>query len=117
MGMNYYLQSHPCPTCKHSGVRLHIGKSSVGWPFTFQSHRKMQAYNQPSRPSINSYEDIEHYVLDLNYIITNEDHDMIKLQEFKKLVDEHQQECMFDDKNNDYYTDRFGYLWCTMEFS
>ena len=36
MGTNYYVKRDPCPHCGRSDDRLHIGKSSFGWTFTFQ---------------------------------------------------------------------------------
>lgn len=39
MGTNYYLHRDICPTCKHAKERIHIGKSSYGWTFTFQGFR------------------------------------------------------------------------------
>lgn len=42
MGTNYYLElrENPCPTCGRDTSRdLHIGKSSVGWVFTWRGYR------------------------------------------------------------------------------
>jgi len=38
MGTNYYLESDICPTCGHTGKRLHIGKSNAGWTFALHVH-------------------------------------------------------------------------------
>jgi hypothetical protein len=44
MGTNYYWEPinvpPPCPTCGHAPPheRLHVGKSSAGWTFTFQAY-------------------------------------------------------------------------------
>ena len=38
MGTNYYLHLDTCPTCKHAKERIHIGKSSWGWTFTFKAY-------------------------------------------------------------------------------
>ena len=35
MGTNYYIRSKPCECCGRGGEPLHIGKSSVGWKFSF----------------------------------------------------------------------------------
>lgn len=48
MGTNYYLRRNVCETCKHVGEELHIGKSSMGWTFSFQAL---------SEPFIHSEED------------------------------------------------------------
>jgi len=38
MGTNYYLTRDTCPMCGHSDTRLHIGKSSGGWTFSFRGY-------------------------------------------------------------------------------
>lgn len=40
MGTNYYLHTDVCKHCKRSADRVHIGKSSSGWPFLFRGYRK-----------------------------------------------------------------------------
>ncbi len=35
MGVNYYLRQPPCPCCQQQEEGAHIGKSSLGWRFTF----------------------------------------------------------------------------------
>lgn len=37
MGTNYYWRKQPCSTCAHSTGSWHIGKSSIGWTFSFQA--------------------------------------------------------------------------------
>jgi len=36
MGTNYYAKKEPCPTCGHAPESIHLGKSSMGWQFSFQ---------------------------------------------------------------------------------
>lgn len=36
MGTNYYLKTEKCETCGHKEEGLHLGKSSMGWQFSFQ---------------------------------------------------------------------------------
>lgn len=36
MGTNYYVRNKKCETCEHTPVDIHLGKSSMGWVFTFQ---------------------------------------------------------------------------------
>ena len=35
MGTNYYYIEDPCPHCNRGENKIHIGKSSVGWTFSF----------------------------------------------------------------------------------
>ena len=37
MGTNYYLRLNACSKCGHSDAEVHIGKSSMGWTFTFHA--------------------------------------------------------------------------------
>lgn len=34
--MNYYTATKKCPTCEHKPEGIHLGKSSMGWQFSFQ---------------------------------------------------------------------------------
>jgi hypothetical protein len=54
MGTNYYLMVNVCPTCKHPENQYHIGKSSMGWSFTFQA---LKGYESPTGAPINSAKD------------------------------------------------------------
>lgn len=38
MGTNYYIKTKKCPTCGHKEEGTHLGKSSMGWQFTFQAN-------------------------------------------------------------------------------
>jgi hypothetical protein len=35
MGTNYYHRRDVCPTCQRAAEEVHIGKSSMGWTFSF----------------------------------------------------------------------------------
>jgi hypothetical protein len=45
MGTNYYYDINKCPTC-HRSEKLHIGKSSVGWKFNFQSEKGIRSWDE-----------------------------------------------------------------------
>lgn len=36
MGTNYYTKTKKCPHCGHKPEGIHLGKSSMGWQFSFQ---------------------------------------------------------------------------------
>ena len=40
MGTNYYLRTDVCPHCNRERERVHVGKSSFGWPFLFRGYRE-----------------------------------------------------------------------------
>jgi hypothetical protein len=40
MGTNYYLRTDVCAHCSRERERIHVGKSSAGWPFLFRGYRK-----------------------------------------------------------------------------
>ena len=38
MGTNYYARVDICSSCNKPDSEIHIGKSSMGWPFAFRSY-------------------------------------------------------------------------------
>ena len=38
MGTNYYVATNHCECCNRYDEEYHIGKSSLGWAFTFQGY-------------------------------------------------------------------------------
>ena len=36
MGTNYYVKTDRCKSCGHKEEGVHLGKSSIGWIFSFQ---------------------------------------------------------------------------------
>jgi hypothetical protein len=55
MGTNYYLHTDVCPHCKRERERIHVGKSSAGWPFLFRGYRKWPPDGMPY-PITSAYE-------------------------------------------------------------
>ena len=45
MGTNYYLQISVCKYCGRPEETLHIGKSSMGWKFSFRIYRDEKINN------------------------------------------------------------------------
>jgi hypothetical protein len=39
VGTNYYVVKNKCECCKRFDEEYHIGKSSVGWAFSFQGYK------------------------------------------------------------------------------
>lgn len=47
MGTNYYALENPCSECgKPKDGRLHLGKSSAGWKFTFRKQDEYSNFQQ-----------------------------------------------------------------------
>jgi len=47
MGTNYYALENPCSECgKPKDGRLHLGKSSAGWKFSFRKQDKYNNFEQ-----------------------------------------------------------------------
>ena len=47
MGTNYYHvdDRNVCPTCGVGETHTHIGKSSLGWTFSFRGHEQIRSYS------------------------------------------------------------------------
>ena len=48
MGTNYYVATNHCECCKRYDEEFHIGKSSMGWAFTFRGYPtfKLESWKQ-----------------------------------------------------------------------
>jgi hypothetical protein len=55
MGTNYYLRTDVCTHCNRERERIHIGKSSAGWPFLFRGYRRWPPDGVP-HPLTSAYE-------------------------------------------------------------
>ena len=95
MGTNYYAVRNK-PSVEDP---IHIGKSSFGWKFNFQSHN--EPYHYP--PIVwNTYDQVcewlHKYTVESNdYIILNEYDEVISFDEFIQKVEEKQKENNPDD--------------------
>ena len=102
MGTNYYAVRNR-PSVQEP---IHIGKSSIGWLFSFQSQN--DTWNDP--PVVwNTYNQVKEwlkkYTVDSQeYVIMDEYDSIITYDEFVKLVDEKQK-----DKHNLDNPDNFTY--------
>ena len=79
MGTNYYVQTEPCPTaCEHCSAseRIHLGKTSVGWRFSFQA--------QPDWGPLNGF--IEWMKLAMSGFITDQYGDAHTLGDLLRLI-------------------------------
>ena len=117
MGTNYYAVRNR-PTTNDP---IHIGKSSIGWMFNFQSQNL--PYNNP--PVIwNSYRQVyewlKKYTVDsTDYVIMDEYDEILSLDEFCKIVNEKQSDefCYSNPDNFSYCRNVDGYRFSDREFS
>lgn len=125
MGMNYYLLEDICECCHRERRKLHIGKSSFGWTFSFHGFR-----NEWDQPNIKSWADWKEYLklrIDGTCAIVDEDGEFIALDTFFYLVEskknnllnhtircrvthpEHaERDCWLDDEGNSFSAGEFS---------
>ena len=77
MGTNYYLHIGPCGECGRPKEVIHIGKSSMGWTFSFHGTEE-----------IRSYQDWIKFIEKTGGIIRDEYNEVMSLEEFKEWVKE-----------------------------
>lgn len=77
MGTNFYYSYNRCECCGRED-RLHIGKSSAGWTFSFQAHQE---------PSIRSYTDWLDFFMRRDGIILDEYGRNYTVEGFREVVE------------------------------
>lgn len=112
MGTNYYAVRNR-PTVEDP---IHIGKSSAGWKFSFQSHN--EKYHEP--PIVwNTYDQVYEWLYKQtvesdNYVILNEYDEIVSFDDLIKLIEEKQEEDNPDDFT--YARNVNGYRFSDHEF-
>lgn len=112
MGTNYYAVRNR-PTVDGP---IHIGKSSIGWKFNFQSHN--DTWNEP--PIVwNTYDQVYEWlykntVESDKYVIINEYDEIVSFEDFIALVERKQSENNPD--NFRYSRNVNGYRFTDSEF-
>ena len=118
MGTNYYAVRNR-PTVEPP---IHIGKSSAGWLFNFQSQN--ERYGEPII-IWNTYEQVKgwlrkHVVLDKDFVIMNEYDEIVSFDDFFEMVDEKQknEQALKNKDNFSYHTRNVnGYRFTDEDFS
>ena len=116
MGTNYFA----CRNRPTTDEPIHIGKSSYGWLFLFQSHN--DPWNEP--PVIwNTYTQVlnwlhENTVEKQDYVIMDEYDRIISFDDFKKMVDDIQADSEFqkNEKNFKHSRNVDGYRFTDDDF-
>jgi len=124
MGTNYYIQTSEakaCPQCGYvtEGTRIHIGKSSAGWEFSFHA-----------TPALRSWKSWKQYLLEhqRNNEIVNEYGMVFTIGEFANIVEKrwHQSDLRNATKESrdsegqnkpGYFLDNQGHSFSEGEFS
>lgn len=84
MGTNYYLRKNICACCDRYD-KLHIGKSSSGWSFSFRGYRKQ--YDDDDIEEIKSFSDWKEQFKVEGVKIFNEYGDEVTLQYLFELIE------------------------------
>ena len=117
MGTNYYAVKNR-PTVEEP---IHIGKSSIGWLFHFQTHN--ESWREP--PVVwNTFNQLKEWlnkytVESDDYVIIDEYDEIITLDEFLKLVDRKQNDeyCLSNSDNFSNARNVDGYRFSDVNFS
>lgn len=91
MGTNYYFNEDVCPHCNRPANVVHIGKSSMGWKFSFRGYFGLSCpFGRES--DIRSFADWKEIFQNLDGRITNEYGEEISVEDFCKMVESKQTE-------------------------
>jgi hypothetical protein len=89
MGTNYYVAKNLCECCDRYDREYHIGKSSMGWAFTFQGYK----YD-----NLTTWKLWKEYLKD--QIIKDEYGDTISYEEFVEMVETYKSPNYINSQNN-----------------
>lgn len=114
MGTNFYWhkEGERCPTCgRHDDEELHIGKSSVGWEFSFRGYPEL---------GLTSWAAWKNKLQEDGGKIVSEYGNALSLEEFRKKVEDRQhpsglRNSVHTDPTG--WKDAFGYGFHEREFS
>ena len=109
MGTNYYLQKDYCKSCKRY-ERIHIGKSSYGWTFSFRGYSPENYSSEIIKECKTSFDRIISYKHWLGFIkeskfkIIDEYGGKVTVKHFKELV-------ISKDKMNNHAKESYKNAW------
>ena len=127
MGTNYYLEFNVCEHCGKPEEVKHLGKSSMGWTFSFQGFRN--EYEQPDIICEADWRKTIGEALTAGGRIVDEYGDIIKEEDFWKLVESKRKEernhttyCRAEPRHQDHgwntcWLDELGNSFSEGEFS
>ena len=71
MGTNYYLLTEACAHCKRGDEKIHLGKCSAGWSFSFRGYRKHKDWLPEGIEKVESIEEWRQLVNTPNSIVVD----------------------------------------------
>ncbi len=83
MGTNYYAEQNCCETCGRGANRLHIGKSSAGWSFSFHAIDEWDSWDDLP---VSSYQQWLNWLTRSGVRIVDEYGQKVTLTEFRIMV-------------------------------
>lgn len=124
MGTNYYVVKNCCEHCNRYDEEYHIGKSSMGWAFSFQGYRpeRLVSWKQwkeflKNQIIMDEYGERVDYDWFVRYIETEKSPDHVRTDGRKNLIHNHEGRKK-DWFNPEYdWDDEDGYSFCSREFS
>lgn len=88
MGTNYYLMTDACAHCKRGDEKIHLGKCSAGWAFSFRGYRKHKDWLPEGIEKVESLEEWRQLVNTPNTIVVDEYGVQEDKEEFIKWAEE-----------------------------
>ena len=126
MGTNYYLRTDVCQHCNRERERIHVGKSSFGWPFLFRGYRAWPPDGVPHPiTSAQEWRQFIEQAVEQGARLTDEYGDPQDIDEFWRVVEVKRTDTRGPDQVTSYrhgereseWFDSEGYRFCDNEFS
>ncbi len=89
MGTNYYVAKNRCECCNRYDVEIHIGKSSIGWAFSFHGYPYM---------NLSSWKQYKEYLK--NQTIVDEYNTVIAYDDFVEMIETYKSPDYVNPQNN-----------------
>ena len=126
MGTNYYVAKNRCECCNRYDAEYHIGKSSMGWAFTFQGYKwnKLTSWKEwkeflKDQEIMDEYGELKDYDWFVNMVETYKSPNYVREDGHKNLS--HNEQGKVDRRpwfNDEYdWDDEDGYSFTSRDFS
>ncbi len=124
MGTNYYVAKNKCECCKRFDEEYHIGKSSIGWAFSFQGYKwnKLTSWSAwkeflETEQIVDEYGEVMNYEAFCEMVESYKAPGFLREDGSKNLVhnEEGRKDGYFDAAYD--WDDEAGYSFCSRDFS